>query len=94
VTLIACTSALYFITVLLATFLNEWRLQGSFIAYALLWWLPSHTPLPAAADIFRAMGEGSPLIAHTLPWTAMGVSLGLAAILFVTALKIVQRQEY
>ncbi len=93
-TLIACSSTLYLITVLLAAFLNEWRMQGSFIAFAALWWLPSHTPLPAAADIFRAMGEGSPLVTHTMPWTAMGVSLAFAAILFFAALKIVQVREY
>jgi hypothetical protein len=93
-TLIACSSTLYLITVLLATFLNEWRLQGSLVAFAALWWFPSHTPLPASADIFRAMGEGSPLVAHSVPWAAMWVSLGLSVILFFAALKIVQLKEY
>jgi len=41
-----------------------------------------------------AMSDGSPLIAHTIPWTAMGVSLGLAAILFVAALKVARTREY
>jgi hypothetical protein len=40
------------------------------------------------------MGEGSPLVAHTMPWATMAFSLGLAAILFIGALKIVQRLEY
>jgi len=93
-TLIACSSTLYFITVLVATFLNEWRLQGSFIAFAALWWLPNHTPLPASANVFRAMGDGSPLVAHTTPWTTMAFSLALSAILFFAALKIVQAREY
>ncbi|HEY1755056.1 MAG TPA: hypothetical protein VGG72_06640 [Bryobacteraceae bacterium] len=93
-TLITCSSALYFTTVMLATFLNEWRLHGSFIAFAAIWWIPSHTPLPPDADIFRAMGEGSPLIAHAIPWGTMLVSLALSALLFFAALMIAQRREY
>jgi hypothetical protein len=94
-TLIACVSALYFLSVLLATFLDDqWRVWGTIISSAALWWLSSHTPLPASADIFRAMGEGSPLLAHIMPWTAMAFSLGLAAVLFLAALKIVQAREY
>jgi hypothetical protein len=93
-TLIACSSTLYFITVLLATFLDEWRLQGSFIAFAALWWVPSHTPLPAPADIFRAMGDGSPLVAHAIPWATMAFSLALSAVLFFVALKVAQTREY
>jgi hypothetical protein len=93
--LIACGSALYFLSVLLATFLEEqWRVFGNMICFAALWWLPDHTPLPAAANIFRAMGEGSPLLAHAMPWTAMAFSVALAALLFFAALKIVQAREY
>jgi ABC-2 type transport system permease protein len=93
--LIACGSGLYFVSVLLATFLDEqWRVFGNMISFAALWWLPNHTPLPASANVFRAMGEGSPLIAHSMPWTAMAFSLELAAILFFAALKIVQLKEY
>jgi hypothetical protein len=40
------------------------------------------------------MGDGSPLLAHTMPWPAMGVSLAVAGVLFVAALKIVQAREY
>ena len=93
--LVVCASGLYGITVLLATFLDDlWRVWGSMIVIGALWWLSNHTPLPASANIFRAMGEGSPLIAHTVPWFAMTFSLGLAAILFFAALKIVQAREY
>jgi ABC-2 type transport system permease protein len=93
--LIACGSALYFLAVLLATFLEEqWRVVGNMISFVALWWVPNHTPLPASANIFRAMGEGSPLLAHTMPWTATAFSLTLAAILFFAALKVVQWREY
>jgi hypothetical protein len=92
--LLVCGSGLYAIGVLLATFLEEqWRLWGNILVIGALWWL-SDKMAPAYANIFRAMNDGSPLIAHTVPWTAMGVSLGLAAILFVAALKVVQTREY
>jgi hypothetical protein len=95
VTLIACGSTLYFLSVLIATFLDDqWRVWGTMIAAGALWWLSSRALVPASADIFRAMGEGSPLIAHAMPWTAMASSLGLAAILFFAALKIAQSREY
>jgi hypothetical protein len=93
--LLACASGFYSIGVLLATFLDDlWRTYGGVIALAALWGLFYKTPLPASVNVFRAMGEGSPLIAHTVPWTAMGLSLGLAAILFSAALKIVRIREY
>jgi ABC-2 type transport system permease protein len=94
-TLIACASAFYCLSVLLATFLDDqWRAWGTMITYVALWWLSNHTPLPSSTDIFRAMRDGSPLLAHTMPWTAMASSLGLAAILFFAALKVVQTREY
>jgi hypothetical protein len=94
-TLIACASALYGLSVFMATFLDDqWRAWGTMLSAAALWWLSTHTPLPASANIFRAIREGSPLIAHTVPWTAMAFSLGLAAILFFAALKIAQTREY
>ena len=95
IALIACTSAFYSITMLLSTFVDEmWRVWASMISLAAFWWLSTHTPLPASLNIFRAMGEGSPLIAHTMPWAAMAFSLAFAAALFFAALKVVQAREY
>jgi hypothetical protein len=95
IALTACASGLYSLAVLLATFLDEqWRVFGNLFAFAALWWIPNHTPFPASANIFRAMGEGSPLIAHRMPWMAMAFSLELAAIMFFAALKVVQMREY
>jgi hypothetical protein len=94
-TVVACTSALYSIGVVLATFLDDqWRIWGTMIGSVALWSLPNVTPLPAFVNIFRAMGEGSPLLAHTIPWAALAFSLGLAAILFLAALKVVQTREF
>jgi hypothetical protein len=95
VVLIVCGSAFYCITVLLATFLDDlWRVWGSFICYGAIWWLTEKIPAPASLNVFRAMQDGSPLLAHTMPWTPMAFALGLAAILFLAALKVVQRREY
>jgi ABC-2 type transport system permease protein len=94
-TLMACASALYFISVLAGTFLDDlWRTWGTMIAAVGLWWLSSHTPLGESIDVFRAMGEGSPLIAHTMPWDAVAFSLALATILLFAALKVVRTREY
>ncbi len=94
-TLTACASTVYFLSVFLATFLDDqWRMWGTMLGSAVLWWLPSHTWFPASIDIFRGMGEGSPLLAHSVPWIAIGVSLGLSAILFFAALKIARAREY
>jgi len=93
--LIICASGLYFISVLLATFLDDqWRMYGSMMAFGAFWWLPNHAPLPASTNIFRAMVESSPLVAHTMPWTAMAFSLGLAVSLFFAALHVVRTREY
>jgi hypothetical protein len=94
-TIMVCASALYFLSVLLATFLeDQWRVWGTMLGSAGLWGLSSRGFLPASADLFRAMGTDSPLIAHTIPWTALGFSLGLCMVLFLAALSIVQTREY
>ena len=94
-TLLACGSALYGLSVLLATFLDDqWRTWGTMIAGGALAGLSSRAWLPASIDIVRAIGRGSPLFTHAIPWPAMAFSLALAAIFFVTALKVVQTREY
>ncbi|HEY1755057.1 MAG TPA: hypothetical protein VGG72_06645 [Bryobacteraceae bacterium] len=94
--LIACASSFYFLSALLATFLDDlWRVWGGMIAYGALWLLSSYVRVPASLNIVRAMiGEASPLRAHKMPWTPMAFSLGLSVILFCGALKIVRAREY
>ena len=93
--LIVCGSVFFCITVLLATFLDDlWRVWGSFLCYGAIWWLADKIPAPASVNIFWAMGDGSPVLAHTMPWTAMAFALGLAAVLFFAAFKVVQHREY
>jgi ABC-2 type transport system permease protein len=95
VALVSCASSLYFLSVLLATFLDDQgRMFGGMIAFGALWGLSNLGALPPSVDIVRAMIGGSPLVTHTMPWAAMAFSLGLTAILFFAALKIVQSREY
>jgi hypothetical protein len=94
-TFVACASGFYSIGVLLGTFLDEiWRIWGSMLSVGALWTLFNKTSLPVSLNVFRAMSDGSPLIAHTVPWMAMAFSLVFAAVLFVAALKVVQLREY
>lgn len=95
VTLIACATALYFVSVLLATFLDDqWRVWGTMLVPFAFWWLSSQIKLPAFADLLHAVGNGSPLITHSMPWSTVAFSMGLAATLFFAALKVVQSREY
>jgi hypothetical protein len=94
-TLTICASAFYFLFVLVATFLDgKAHLLAIYTIFAAVWWLSGHTQLPASLNIYRAMVEGSPLVAHSMPWSAMAFSLGLGAALFFAALKVVQAREY
>lgn len=95
VVLTVCGSFFYSIPVLLSTFLDDlWRVWGSFICYGAIWWLVYKIPAPASLNVFVAMQDASPLLAHTMPWTAMAFSLGMAAVLLFASLKVVEAREY
>jgi hypothetical protein len=95
ITLFACTSVLYFLSVLLGAFLDDqWRMYGTMLGAVALGLTSKSIPLPAFADIVRAVGETSPLSAHTMPWTTMAFSVGLSAVLFCAAVKIARSREY
>ena len=90
-----CASAIYFVAVLLGSFLDDqWRTWGTMMVAGALAAASRMFRLPAFVDIFRAMTKASPLIAHAIPWGPMGFSLVLAVILFLVTLKIVQTREY
>jgi len=90
-----CASAIYFVAVLLGSFLDDqWRTWGTMLVSGALAGASVRFRLPADVDIFRAMTKSSPLFAHTIPWGPMGFSLLLAVILFLVTLMIVQRREY
>jgi hypothetical protein len=94
-TLIGSASALYCLSVLLSTFLDDqWRTWGTMIGALALWWLSFHHWLPASINLVGALDKGSPLVAHTTPWGPIAFSVALAAIFFVAALKVAQTREY
>lgn len=93
--LVVCGSVAYFVSVVLATFLeDQWRIWGSMIVVGGMFWLSMKFPLPAAVDLIKAMGRGSPLVVHTIPWTTMGFAAGLSAVLFAVAVTIARMREY
>ena len=94
-TVLSCTTGFFFISVLSATFLDDmWQYCGSLIAIVLLRGLSSFIRVPAHLDIFHSIGGGSPLVTHAIPWTAIGISLGVGCMLFAIAVKIVETREY
>jgi hypothetical protein len=94
-TVSTCISVFYFLSVFLATFLDDqWQIYGTYVAILALRWLSSEVSVPASINIFRAMNASSPLFTHSLPWTTMGVAFGAAAILFLAAMRVVQTHDY
>jgi hypothetical protein len=92
---IVCTVCFYFMAVMLATFLDDpWQILGNVLLFATMQWVSSRFHLAASFALTGFVGDSSPLLTHQLPWIAMGISVGLAMILFSTALKIVQSREY
>src|SRR5262249_51073650 len=75
-------SCFYSASVLLATFLDgQWQIWGSMIFIMGLRYASEHLPVPAGLDLFRPLTTDSPLMTHVLPWSEMGISVALAAIL-------------
>ena len=94
-TVCICISAFYSLSVFFATFLGDQEQMGaSGILIMILLLISRAVSVPSSVNIFRAMGESSPLFTHTFPWASMGISLGVAAILFLAALRVVQTREY
>lgn len=93
VSMSVCASACYFLGVLLSTLLDEPVVgQISLFAVWVFSALLSTDPRLAPVNIFRAML--SPLFTHSLPWASMGISLGVAAALGWTALRVMETREY
>ena len=85
----------YFVSVLLAIFLDDpWQTFGAIFLAMLTWSLVTRFTPPDRYNIFGFAGPASPLISHTLPWPAMTISLVVSAILFLSAWQIAERREY
>lgn len=93
--LIAGSSAIYSVSVLLATMLEDlYRVWGTMIFFFGLWWVRNHLALPASIDFLGAMGPQSPLLTHSVEWSAVAFSFVFAAALIYAAVRVVQVREY
>ena len=62
-TLIACSSTVDFLAVLLGTMLDDqWRVRGTVLVSVGIWVLCTQRSLPAFADIPHGIGERSPIV--------------------------------
>lgn len=90
-----CGLAFYGLSTLTATLLDDvWHIWSSTLAILVLWSAPVRRLLPEGFDVFRPLAEASPLVTHTLPWTAMLVALIAGGVFLLTAVKVAQAQEY
>jgi len=95
ITVLACSSGLYAINVLLVALFDEvWRFYLGIGVLGLLAWMPGHIPLPDAIDFFGAMVGRSPFITHSISWISVSFSMELAAILIFASWKVAQWREY
>jgi hypothetical protein len=95
VAIITCASGMYAGCVLLATFLDGVsKLQVSIVVFAMVWLVLLRLRLHTSVESFWSMAQDTGLPAFTMPWTAMGISLAAATILFLMALRIVRTREY
>jgi hypothetical protein len=86
-----CTVCFYFLSVLLATFLDQTgQMFGGMFAAGVTLWLVMRFHL----GLFDFAGAASPLVTHHMPWMPMAISVILAAILCMAAWKIVDSREY
>jgi hypothetical protein len=87
---LVCTACCYFISVSVATVLDEvWQIYGSFLLIGFSWAL-ARFALPSSANVFGYVSGASPLLTHTFPWPAIAVSLSFSVLLFFISLKVVQ----
>jgi len=94
-TVSVCASGLYGLTMIAATLVDDaWIVPFSTVAIILLWMLQFFGSVPAWANIYRPMAQGSPLVTHSVPWAPMAVALAVGAAGLLISLRIVQRQEY
>jgi hypothetical protein len=90
-----CGLAFYGLSILTATVLDDvWHMWSSTLLILALWAPPVRRLLPSAVDVFRPLAESSPLVTHTLPWTAMAAAVVAGGVFVLAAVRVVQTQEY
>ena len=94
-TAFACGAGVYGAAMIAAALVDDaWILSLGTVALVLLWVFQLVGVIPPEANIFRSLSGTSPLVTHTMPWISVGVSFVICAVGMLTALWIVNRQEY
>jgi len=96
-TIFVCGLAAFGLSTVLATFLDQ-QWQGfaatlGYLAARALTFGFDGTRAPRF-DFYLAMGNGSPLFTHSVPWAAMGLSAAIGAVCFLAAARVEQARQY
>jgi len=94
-TVYVCSFAVYGLAMLAASLVGDvWIIPVSTVVIVLIWVFQFVGEVPASFNPFYPMTEGSPLVTHRLPWTAMAVSLAFGSACLFAAFKVVRKQEF
>jgi hypothetical protein len=95
VTVFAFTLAVYSLSTLLATFMDDlWQMWGTMIAVGAARGLTALVKPPQSMDVFQALGANSPLLTHSFPVWPVVLSLAVAACLCSAAARSVRERDY
>jgi len=93
ITIFACCVCFYFLSALLAVFLDaQYQMYGTFLLTGICWW--PIRDVESGFNFFRALGPAAPLVTHTIPWLAVATSITVGAILYFAILRIIQTREF
>jgi hypothetical protein len=88
-----CGTAFYGLAVLTATLLDDVvHVWTGTLGIMILWSVRSR--LPEVLDFIRPFADASPVVTGDVPWTAMVVAVAAGGLFVLTALKVVQTQEF
>jgi hypothetical protein len=92
---IACTMAVYALSVLMACVLDEmWQFTGAFIFWTALFLVQSKFDWVARVSPLRGMSLNCYPVTAPIPWAPIVASLVFAGVLLCASVLVVQRKEY
>jgi hypothetical protein len=92
-TIFACSLGFYFVSALLAVFLDpQWQVYAAIILIGVCQWLTGG--VQSGFNVFRVLADGGQFASHTIPWAAMGTSFAIATILCLLTLRIIRTREF
>ncbi len=92
---LVCALPFYGLSAVLAVFFDQTiQIWGCMLTLLVARWVLSSSIAPQSLNIFQAIGSGSPLITHAVPWMPVLFAFTLAVILLSTAAYLVLEQEF